>query len=191
MKKRMFIALDISDTDKIKLAQWREQHLPLPFKAINEKNFHITLAFLGLIDNEQQLSLAQLINQQHSFIQQYLQPFKAQNQTLFLVLSKIGYFKTAQVLHLMPTTNPDWLMPLNKLIIALCLNSQIPLENSVYQPHLSLFRKAKYPLPSGLTALQQTSVEQQLSITGFSLYHSYSTALGVCYEPVQTWKINA
>ncbi|MFT6249078.1 MAG: hypothetical protein ACJAZQ_002290, partial [Cognaticolwellia sp.] len=39
MKKRMFIALDISSADKVKVAQWRKQHLDLPFKAIDENNF--------------------------------------------------------------------------------------------------------------------------------------------------------
>jgi 2'-5' RNA ligase len=190
MKKRMFIALDISGADKVKIAQWRKQHLILPFKMIDEQNFHVTLAFLGLIDNDQQASLEKLISQQHSFIQQQLKPFVQQDQTLPLVLSQIDYFKKAQVLHLMPKTCPDWLLDLNTSIVKLSLKCNIGMENRTYQPHLSLYRKAKFQLPSHLKNIQQTFVEQQLNITSFSLYHSYSTALGVRYKPVKTWKIN-
>jgi 2'-5' RNA ligase len=189
MKKRMFVALDILDTDKVKIAQWREQHLPLPFKPIDRQNFHITLAFLGFIAPQQQASVAQLISQQHSFIQQRLKPLIQQNKALSIVLSQLGYFKKAQVLHLMPVSCSDWLIYLQRTVVELSLNSNIALENSRYQPHLSLYRKAKTSLPALCKNLQKTIFNQQLSITSFSLYHSYSTALGVRYEPVQTWKI--
>jgi len=191
MKKRMFLALDISDTDKIKIAYWREQHLSLPFKAIRAQNFHITLAFLGLIDEAQQVNLEKLISQQHHAIQQQLQAFLQHNKTLSLALSQTGYFKKAQVLHLMPTTCPDWLLYLNNLIINLSINCNITLENRTYQPHLSLYRKAKFTLPLSFESIQKITIKQQLSITSFSLYHSYSTAFGVRYEPVQRWKINS
>jgi len=190
MKKRMFLALDISGADKVKIAHWREQHLLLPFKAINEQNFHITLAFLGLIDNAQQLSVEKSINQHQHFIQQQLKAFVQQEQVLSVVLSHLGYFKKAQVLHLMPATCPDWLMYLNKLIVQLSRNCNIALANSPYQAHLSLYRKAKLPLPAPFENIQQIVVKQQLCITSFSLYHSCSTALGVHYNPVSTWKIN-
>jgi len=190
MKKRMFIALDIIDTDKVKIAQWRDQNLPLPFKTIDRQNFHITLAFLGCIAPQQQASVAQLINQEHGFIQQHLKPLIQQNKTSSLVLSKLGYFKKAQVLYLMPASCPDWLIYLQRTVLELSLNRNIALENSRYQPHLSLYRKAKTPLPVLCKNLQKSVFKQQLSITSFSLYHSYSSALGVRYESVQTWKIN-
>lgn len=190
MKKRMFLALDISGADKVKIAHWREQHLLLPFKTINEQNFHITLAFLGLIDNAQQLRVEKSINQQLPFIQQQLKAFVQQDKALSLVLSHLGYFKKAQVLHLMPTTCPEWLVYLNKVIVQLSHNCNIALANSTYQAHLSLYRKAKLPLPAPFANIQQIVVKQQLQITSFSLYHSYSTAFGVRYEPVNTWQIN-
>ncbi|MBA6224628.1 RNA 2',3'-cyclic phosphodiesterase [Colwellia sp. MB02u-18] len=190
MKKRMFIALDIIDTDKVKIAQWREQHLSLPFKPIDRQNFHITLAFLGCIAPQQQASVAQLISQQHGLMQQRLKALIQQKKASSILLSQLGYFKKAQVLHLMPASCPDWLIYLQHTVVELSLSSNIALENRSYQPHLSLYRKAKTPLPALCKHLQQSVFKQQLSITSFSLYHSYSTALGVRYEPVQTWTIN-
>lgn len=190
MKKRMFIALDIADPDKAKLGHWRDQHLSLAFKTISEKNLHITLVFLGLIDDLQQAHLTQLINQQQEVIREKFPSALPQNQKQTLKLAQIGYFKRAQVLHIMPTTCPDWLTHLNHVMIKLCCNNNIAIENSVYQPHLSLYRKAKFTSRSTLTLLQKITVEQRLSITSFSLYHSYSTELDVVYEPVHSWKIN-
>jgi len=189
MKKRMFIALDISSADKVKVAQWRKQHLDLPFKAIDENNFHVTLAFLGLLEQEKQANLTVLINQQHHLIQQQLNMLATQDISFSLRLSKVGYFKKAQVLHLMPESCPHWLMYLNKVIVKLSLNSNIRLENYRYQPHLSLYRKAKSSLIETNNIIEKTAVTQTLNIKSFSLYHSFSSEYGVQYIPIQTWKL--
>jgi len=185
----MFLALDISATNKVEIAQWRQQHLSLPFKAVDPQNFHITLAFLGLIDDIKQANIEKLIAQQHSVIQQQLKPFVA-NKAVSLVLSQVGYFEKAQVLHLMPKTILNWLTYLNNKIVDASLKCGITLESRSYQPHLSLYRKAKCQSFQPSKKTQDTVVEQQLSITSFSLYHSYSTPRGVHYQPVQRWKIS-
>ena len=186
----MFLALDISGADKVKIAQWREQYLSLPFRAIDKQNFHVTLAFLGFVNKDQQANLEKLISQQHNLIQQQLKSLVEETKTLTLLLSKVGYFKTAQVLHLMPMVCPDWLIYLNKTLVELSFNCDISIENNGYQPHLSLYRKAKYSLSNTNKTLEKTTFKQPLSITSFSLYHSYSSEIGVRYEPVKTWKIN-
>jgi RNA 2',3'-cyclic 3'-phosphodiesterase len=186
----MFIALDISADDKVKIAQWREQYLDLPFKAVAEQNFHITLAFLGLLDNAQQVDLSKLMRQHHSGIRDQIKSLSAQSSNLLLVLSHLGYFNKAQVLHLIPTSCPEWLSYLNKTIVELSLKCRIDMEHRTYQPHLSLYRKAKLPSPSYLTELNQTVVEKKLNITSFSLYHSDSTPQGVRYQSLQSWKLN-
>lgn len=188
MTKRMFIALDISKADKVKVAQWRKIYLPRPFKVINEENFHITLAFLGLINQQQQVSITAVINQQHSLIQQQLQLLLSQKLALPITLSAVGYFKKAQVLHLMPPNCPNWLAYLNNVMINSCRNVGIPIENRIYKPHLSIYRKAKMSSPK--SSEENIAVELQLNIRSFSLYQSYSTPLGVHYEPIQTWEIN-
>jgi len=189
LKKRMFIALDISSADKENISQWREQHLDLKFKAVTAENFHITLAFLAFIDPQQQTNIEQFINQQHQAIQHQLKRLTQEDNALRIELSKIAYFETAKVLHLMPTNCPDWLLDLHHTISQLCYRCKIPLQDRVYQPHLSLYRKAKFSEPTHLAAIQKKVMVQTLSITSFSLYHSYSTPSGVHYEPIKTWHI--
>jgi 2'-5' RNA ligase len=132
----------------------------LPFNIIDRQNFHITLAFLGCIapqqqQQQQQASVAQLISQQHGFIQQHLKPLIQQNKALSIMLSQLDYFKKAQVLHLMPTRFLDWLIYLQRTVVELSLNSNIALKNNSYQPHLSLYRQAKTPLPALFKSLQK------------------------------------
>ncbi|WP_164718117.1 2'-5' RNA ligase family protein [Colwellia sp. Arc7-635] len=202
LKKRMFIALDISSADKVNIAQWREQHLDLQFKAVAAENFHITLAFLAFIDPQQQANIEQSINQQHTTIQQRFKALAQQKDALLdlpntapnavpIVLSKIAYFKTAKVLHLTPTNCPDWLLDLNDTISQLCCRCNIPLQDRIYQPHLSLYRKAKLPELVNLAALQKNVIAQTVNITSFSLYHSYSTPSGVHYEAIKTCKLSS
>lgn len=194
----MFIALDIAIADKSAIALWREQRLLLPFKIISQQNFHITLAFLGVINNKQQNDIAKIISEKHGDIKQRLSNFLQGSYTntnaLKLTLSQLGHFNKAQVLHLMPATSPDWLSYLEKVITEICQQSDILLENRAYKPHLSLYRKAKTPLALPEPLLLNTQLPNgfcyQLSIKSFSLYHSYSNSSGVIYLPIHTWKLN-
>ena len=183
----MFLALDIVETDKAMLAQWRNEQLTLPFKAINQDNFHITLAFLGLINNTQQTHLTHSINQQIDSIQQYLSPLFQHQSTLPITLSEMDYFKKPKVLHLMPADCPDWLLQLHKTLVEISHQCNISIESRPYIPHLSLYRKAKFSSNSDLLMLNQSLDAQQLNIKSFSLYHSFSTNNGVYYQPIETW----
>ena len=194
----MFIALDIAIAEKSAIALWREQHLSLPFKIIPQQNFHITLAFLGVISKKQQNDITNIISEKYDDIKQRLSNFLQGNYTntdaLKLTLSQLGHFNKAQVLHLMPASSPDWLSYLEKVIIELCQQSDILLDSRAYKPHLSLYRKAITPLALPEPLLLNTQFLNgfchQLSIESFSLYHSYSNTSGVTYLPIHTWKLN-
>ena len=88
----MFLALDITESDKAKLAQWRNQQLTLPFKAVNPDNFHITLAFLGLINSAQQTRLTQAINQQIELYNSGCCHSFSIKKHFSITLAKVDYF---------------------------------------------------------------------------------------------------
>jgi len=190
--------LGITITDKSVIALWRELHLSLPFKIIPQQNFHITLAFLGVISKKQQNDITNIISEKYGDIKLRLSNFLQSNYTntdaLKLTRSQLGHFNKAQVLHLMPASSPDWLSYLEKVITELCQQSDILLDSRAYKPHLSLYRKAKTPLALPESLLLNTQFPNgfyhQLSIKSFSLYHSCSSASGVIYLPIHTWKLN-
>ncbi|SEL20366.1 2'-5' RNA ligase [Colwellia chukchiensis] len=191
MKKRMFLALDISPQHQAQIAHWRQQHLAMPFKAVDEKNLHITLVFLGLIDNRQQQQLISLIDQQRRPIQQALATSLSANQTFALHLTQLGYFGKAKILHLQPTSCPEWLALLNKLLVELSAQCDITITQHAYRPHLTLYRNAKLQAMPELNALYAAPFKSPTILSSFSLYHSDSTPSGVCYQAIRRWPLKA
>jgi 2'-5' RNA ligase len=187
MLKRVFIALDIAKKNKQEIALWREQHLSLSYQEINQDNFHITLNFIGLINDEQQATLIQAISNAYVQLSTATPPFSKSIHTA--QLTQLGLFKRPQVLYASIYPLPNWLVTLQLSITTLIANlSNIGSDPSFsqhsipYIPHLSLYRKAKSQPPTSAVTLN-------LTLTTFSLYHSYSTNNGVIYEPIHTWLI--
>ena len=182
---RLFFALDITDTDKQKLANWRNQQLNLPFKAVASDNFHITLAFLGAVTKEQQKILKDNASQ---YCQKITQKMKAQlkptaetiqSNTLSFDLCEL--FKKPKVIFLGITNSPQWLNLLAEQLSSCARNIGLFQENRPYCPHISLYRKAnRVPLKP---LMQNITIE----IKSFSLYESISTQSGACYKPIKTW----
>jgi len=169
--RKLFFAIDISDKDKAMLTQWRNNNLVLPYQAISTDNFHITLAFLGKINSQQQQSLilfADEINKKISVDKRRL------------VIDHYGLFKKPKVLYLGLNTVPIWLSELAKQLSEKAIQLDIFQESRPYCPHLSIYRKAK-----NLTAY--LPCELTLTINSFSLYQSISSSKGVKYSPLKTW----
>ncbi len=169
---RLFFALDINPQDKRAIATWRQHYLALPYKAIAEENFHITLAFLGEVSTWQQQALIEHAGKLAHHIK------VAQNNVLHL--THCGLFKKPQVLFLGLTDTPMWLKSLAAQLSEKAIQLGISQEQRPYCPHISLYRKAKTPE-------SHLSCNLTLEINSFSLYQSISTANGVQYRALSTW----
>lgn len=170
---RLFFALDITPQDKAKIAQWRAQYLSLPFKAINSDNFHITLAFLGNINIQQQQALT-------LFADQIATHLSIKEKSL--LLDHCGLFKKPQVLYLGISQPPLWLISLANSLSQQAVKLAIFQEKRNYCPHLSLYRKAKN--------LPYHSINSfSITLNTFSLYLSSSTPDGVRYKALKTWSL--
>lgn len=182
----MFLALDIPIQQKNAIATWRAQNLLVPYRQIPAENFHITLLFLGSITNTDIKQLINLLDKYYQISNDSLQPSTKFHQNL--MLNRIGIFQAAKVLHLFPATTAPWLTTLHQQLShqvkALALN----IESRPYQPHISLFRKAKVDDFTANLPISPTSIFP-LKIDSFSLYHSHSTPHGVQYNSVRRWKI--
>jgi len=174
MNKRLFFALDISKKDKDAIAHWRDQALKLPYKAIAQDNFHITLAFLGNTTSEQQQHLT---NHATELAQQIV--INAPN---ILQLNHTGLFKKPKVFYLGLSTCPNWLNELATDLSDAAIAEGLFQENRPYCPHLSLYRKAteQTKLPS---------LKRLINVNSFSLYESISTDHGVSYCPIKSWQL--
>jgi len=180
---RLFFALDISRRDKIKLGEWRDQQLNLPFKAIPSANFHITLAFLGPTSDSQKQAL---LKDADTILLQ-LKHQELIKDALFLQLDYYDVFIKPKVLFLANNFNPPWLLFLAQQLTLSASKQGLFQEKRQYCAHVSLYRKAKihtqYKLKDSLTK------NIPLEINSFSLYQSVSTKLGISYNPIETWTL--
>ncbi|GLX79016.1 RNA 2',3'-cyclic phosphodiesterase [Thalassotalea insulae] len=174
--KRLFFALDLNDTDKHTITLWREQHLSLTAKPVKSENLHITLAFLGMVEPEQQQTLMEFCDQQ--FLPQTSQPKKHFN----IDCNQLALFKKAKALYLGCQHFPKPLIKLATLLSQQAIELGIIQESRQYHPHITIYRKAK-SLPDN------SKCQLDLTINSFSLYHSKSTPDGVSYIPLKTWSL--
>ncbi len=179
--KRLFFALDIAANDKQSIAQWRDQQLKQPFKAIASDNFHITLAFLGNTTSEQQ---QQLTNHASKLTQQ-MSPIKDQT----LRLDHLGLFKKPKVMYLGLQMCPSWLSELANKLSQAAIALGLFQENRSYCPHLSIYRKA-HAIDDNTLNTSIINKNITLKINSFSLYQSISSEHGVIYTPIHTWQLN-
>jgi len=167
---RLFLALDVQPNDKQSINKWRNENLSLEAKLVNKENFHITLAFIGQIEEQKLEALKNDIQQRFSRI-----VLPQQEKTL--LLTDIGLFKKPKVLYLSLAEIPNWLHLLADAFQFLSTTPERP-----YCPHLTIFRKVtEIPICA--------PINYKLLINSFSLYESKSTQEGVKYTPLYSWEI--
>jgi 2'-5' RNA ligase len=172
---RYFFALDLIPQDKLAIDHWRATALHLPFKVMDQQNFHITLAFLGEVDEAGKQGLLDEAEQ----IAAKLRPIKPKQ----LHLDNIGLFKKPRVLYLGIDRVPDWLNALAAHLSAAAVGLTLFQESRPYRAHLSLYRKANSLL------IELPAVKLIININSFSLYQSISTPFGVQYKTVKSWSL--
>jgi 2'-5' RNA ligase len=172
--QRLFFAIPIEEQLAKDINNWRSQQLAeqiftTSYKAVPSKNFHITLAFLGMADKQQ---LAALIDGARKI---HLQSFPLQ-------LEHTGHFVKPKVAYLGVREVPVNLAVLAEQLKQLAINTGLPQQDRPYRPHLTLFRKAKQALPN---VICQFAFE----VKRFALFVSESTEQGVCYRELASWSL--
>ena len=183
---RSFIGLDLSAQDKLALENWREKSLPaLPSsnarnanqpkvpvrqpKPVPAANFHITLCFLGNINDRQ-----------HEAVIANLDDITA---TPFEVtLDMTALWQGPKILLAAPTAPPASLMSLAASVNSAARQAGIDVERREYRPHVTLIRNSKEDYPPPLFAPQLTCQFSQ-----FHLFESVSTPSGVRYPVKHSW----
>lgn len=61
MKKRIFIAINLPPAIKRQLVSFQKKMVHLPFRWTKEDNLHLTLIFIGYIDDDQVFEVCQLV----------------------------------------------------------------------------------------------------------------------------------
>lgn len=173
--RRLFFALPLSTEEKAIITKWRHDLLALgvferALKPVPPENLHITLAFLGQIDEQ----TCELLCQQAANIQLPEFALKA-NHT--------GYFAKPKVAYLGMESVPEPLQMLADQLQEHAMQQAITMHHAQYTPHITLFRKAK-------TALANVVCDFEIMATRFALFESISSETGVIYRELHSWPLN-
>ena len=139
-------------------------------RVIPAENLHITLAFLGQIDEETAKNLEAAAMQ-----------IKAREFTL--ELSTIGYWRKAKILWLAPAVIPAELNLLVARVNEISIVCGITLDGRPFRPHITLARKAGMAAPQ----IQNPLVSWQ--VRNFALVESVTHHIGAQYRVRRSWNL--
>jgi len=178
--KRMFVALELPISARAGILEAsRETFGKLKgISLVREENMHVTLKFLGNVDDEAQSGLQTLL------------PITARETKPFKVgYGGIGYFgRQASISSIWlgadePTGS---LGRLAREIEGVCKQVGIPEEGKAYHPHLTLLRVKQPGLLPKWDELQRSfgGWSGEVLHTGFGLFSSTLTPAGPIYEKI-------
>ena len=139
-------------------------------RKVNIKNLHITLVFLGSVEE----SLLDRIR---------LETEGVHGRIFTMTLDLYGWWKRPQVIWLGTKTVPAVLVDLAARLNAIAAGHGLKIDSRPYTPHLTLVRKAKRPLA------QFSYSPIQWKIRDFCLVQSVTHASGAEYKIIRNWPL--
>jgi 2'-5' RNA ligase len=170
MMKRLFFALWPSDAIRQKIIELDELLSDPRLKKVATKNLHVTLVFLGLLDEKQEKYIIEAANNLSA------SPINMQFDQLTFWQQKRG------ILSLTSTSQPESLLILVKNLQDRVIEKGVEIEQRPYTAHITLARNLKQ--------LPEIKVEPiSWHSDNFVLVHSVSTKHGVDYQIINSWPL--
>lgn len=168
---RLFFALPCPASTRESVIAWRDTHLQaLKRQWVPAPNLHITLAFVGAVNESDMESLLTLGD-------------RIQQSPFALTLNRIGEFGRGKYVWLGPSETPASLTALTHALTARLSEHGFPIDQRPYQPHLTVARQA----PS--IALPEAPDGIDMPVTAFALYESIPVTGGVRYDALKQWPL--
>ena len=172
---RLFFGLELTPTTSLQIADWRDRQLVCTGAQVPAANFHITLAFLGTINDQDIESLCLSVDE-----------WLAHNalRGAALELDCTGYWQKQGIYWLGPEKWPEELSQLAQKLATLGSAAGAKRDRNRFQPHITLFRQCSAAPPA---PLQAPSIDMRYS--GFALFESRQGKRGVSYHVLQDWTL--
>ncbi len=137
-------------------------------RPVQAMNFHVTLAFLGAVDAQQQIALTQAAS-------------RIQFTAMKLNFNRLSYWKKPGIVCL-NTDRPDpATSALAEQLVHIAKSNGLQMDERPFQPHVTLLRKA-HSLPQ----LAFEPIDWQAE--SFCLVESCSRSSGVEYHLLEQWR---
>jgi 2'-5' RNA ligase len=169
--RRVFFALWPDDQVRWALAEV-QRSLPLSGRPVKPVNLHITLAFVGNVEEEQMQGMAQAAGQ-------------VSNPAFSVAFDRLGYFRKPQILWLGASRSPEALYSLQRSLS----DAIAPFGYEAgqdFRPHITLARKSR-PLPQFESHHKVSPVFWQ--VNQFALVESQLTESGPTYSVLRTYDL--
>ena len=155
---RYFIGLDLSSTDKLAIANWRDKQIfGATDKPVPVENFHITLSFLGQVAQNKLEQLEILLD-------------AISCKRIATKTTELGVFSKPKILHLGVDLTSS-LQVLAKQCLAINGKLGLASPHEVYRPHITLNRKHAEAVP-----ILFEPPKLELNFTEFHLFESVSSS---------------
>jgi 2'-5' RNA ligase len=172
---RLFFGLELDATTALQVADWRDRQLACAGQLVPPVNFHITLAFIGLLREPAigRLCLA---------VDEWLARSTVTGATLHL--DRTGYWPRPGIYWLGPTTWPEHLSRLAQKLNSLASAAGAKRDRNPFQPHITLLRRCSTapPAPASTPSIDMT-------YRHCALFESRQGKQGVSYHVLQDWDL--
>ncbi len=173
---RLFFALELPAALAMEISSWRDRSFARPGRPVPPANFHITLAFLGELDEPALDALCRDVDAALSA----RRPAGGR-----LTLDQVGYWDRPGIYWLGPRQWPDPLGELARKLGGLGAVQGGQRRRDRFQPHITLFRSCTAAPPAPAAAPEFT-----LPYREFFLMESRQGRRGVVYDPVAAWELD-
>jgi 2'-5' RNA ligase len=172
---RIFFGLETDPDTAMGIADWRDRQFPQAGRPVPPANFHITLAFVGEVMDQQLEQICQAID---NWLDSGA-PARGQ-----LTLDQTGYWHKPGIYWLGPSSWPQELSGLSRKLKSLARASGAKRDRNSFQPHLTLFRGCKTapPAPTASPAFR-------FAYDQITLFESRQGRRGVSYHPLESWQL--
>ena len=168
---RLFFALWPDDKVRAQLERWsRELHALCGGRATPTENLHVTLAFLGSVEEARVAEVDRAAGE-------------VTLRTVSLVLDQAGYWKHNRIAWAGASVVPPELEALVSELRGALLKSQIRFDAKSFASHVTLLRDAREP--RGMPALEPI----RWKLDGFALVRSVTLPRGSRYEVLKSWRV--
>ena len=170
--KRLFFALWPDDGVRARLAE-QARLLPINMgRRVPPENFHITLLFLGNVEEQDIPRLAD-------------DAAALKTPGFPLQIDHCGWWKRAKVVWLAPAHAPEPLLELVKQINRLSRLAGLPVDERDYSPHLTIARKLTQPVKPC------TYDPIHWDVREFCLVESVTHEKGARYRVLRSWRLGS
>ncbi len=166
---RAFLTLVPDTQTALAIERWCELCWPVSGRKVPVQNYHMTLAFLGEVDD--------------AALQQLSEMLEGFSHSIFQVsLNQIGYWSNTEVLYLGTNSPPKELLALHDKCRQIANRISARGGSSRYEPHITLARKLNTPPLPALLEPDFTFTAETLE-----LWSSVRESYGARYSTVGSW----